>query len=98
MKFFSGTFGIQASSIQLTTIQALTKRVEFFPVKSWISGTPTYNNSGYFVGLESGALPYLVTTGSSLIMEYGTTDTFQDMRNFFLKGTNSDGYYVISHA
>lgn len=97
MKFYSGNFVSKDFTLQMTQIRDIVKRIEFFPIKSWTSGTPTYNSSGMYMGLETGALPYLITTGSSLLLDYGSEDTLQHSTNFFLKGSPTDGFYVISH-
>lgn len=97
MKQFSGLFGASLVPVQLTTTQNIVKRIEFFAVKASVTGTPTANSSQVFVGLDSGVLPYIVQPSGTLLLEYATNDTLQDTRNFYLRGANADGYYVISH-
>src|SRR3990167_10946646 len=98
MYVFTGNFGTSLVPQQLGITDTQVKKIEFFPVKSWsTTGTLLTNTAPYYVGLETGALPYIVPTGSNLTIDYGQHGTFEKVKNFFVKGVQDDGFYVIVH-
>ena len=97
MKTFTGLFGVSLVSTQMTTSSNVVDMIEFFPIKSFTTGVTLTNTATMFVGLETGALPYLVPTGGSLTLNYSSNGEKQNTQNFFLRGTNGDGYYIISY-
>lgn len=67
----------------------------FFGFKSFTNAFPNNNNSGVYLGMETGKLPIVLTTGSNFSWNLSNPRS-NDLNNFYVMGNINDGVYVIT--
>jgi hypothetical protein len=97
MNVYSGLFSSNTGLVQLSSVRDSIRTITFFGIKSFNTGAPVHNVSGYNVGVTSIALPYTVNSGSPLTLDFGKNDILQNPVNFYVRGAAGEGYYAIAY-
>lgn len=82
--------GLQTQRLSTESIRFNT--ATFYGYSGFFSNAAPFNNStGIYLGVETGRLPILVTTGGSYTWNGGR----QDISNFYFRANQGDGIYVL---